>query len=345
LATNVGAYKVTPSASVFGGGGNSSNYPVSYTDGTFTINPATLTYVADPASRQVGTPNPSFSGTVTGFKLTDTLGSATTGTAVFDSTANLSTPPGKYAINGSGLTATNSNYTFGQHPNNATALTLTGLTKPAEESVDNAKNPPPSAPPNGNPPNPPPPGGNPGPTINVTGTVNVTGGGTPGGTFTTSTGSNGAVTVFVDSSGSTSSRSLIGDLGPRKEATGVPVFWTGGASGGSPTPEGLYNVSYSGSQLTLIPTPQTPPPPKVSDGASGNSTTFQLNINGGAAASFTITAANGVLTVQANDNNGQSLLQNNDRSGTRTLIATTLLKAVQDLGVLPDQIQAVFIQR
>lgn len=74
------------------------------------IDPATLTYVADFAQRIYGDPNPAFTGTVTGFKNTDTLESVTTGTAVFTSPATPTTNVGEHEIFGSGLTVTSGNY-------------------------------------------------------------------------------------------------------------------------------------------------------------------------------------------------------------------------------------------
>jgi hypothetical protein len=87
------------------------------------ITPATLTYVANPATDfLLGTPFPAFTGTVSGFVGGDTLGSSTTGTLAFATTATYASPPDVYAINGSGLTALN--YVFSQAPSNATALVL-----------------------------------------------------------------------------------------------------------------------------------------------------------------------------------------------------------------------------
>ena len=91
-----------------------------------TITAATLTYTANTASRTYGATNPAFSGTVTGFVGTDTQANATTGTLTFTSPATSASNVGSYAINGSGLTA--SNYTFVQAAGNATALTITAAT-------------------------------------------------------------------------------------------------------------------------------------------------------------------------------------------------------------------------
>uniref|UniRef100_UPI0025BC6965 two-partner secretion domain-containing protein n=1 Tax=Aquabacterium sp. TaxID=1872578 RepID=UPI0025BC6965 len=73
-ATNAGSYTIAPS------GLTASNYDISYVNGALTINPATLTYTANAASRTYGASNPAFSGTVTGFVNGENQASATTGT-------------------------------------------------------------------------------------------------------------------------------------------------------------------------------------------------------------------------------------------------------------------------
>jgi hypothetical protein len=120
-ASNAGSYAVTGAGLT----ANNGNYTFAQASGNataFTINPAVLTYNATSASRTYGSANPSFSGSVTGFVNNDTLSSATSGSAAFTSAATASSNTGSYAINGSGLTA--SNYTFAQAGGNATALTV-----------------------------------------------------------------------------------------------------------------------------------------------------------------------------------------------------------------------------
>src|SRR5262249_49070870 len=79
---NVGQYAINGSGLT----ANNGNYtfqqaPANAT--ALTINPAVLTYVADPQSRSYGSPNPTLTGTVTGFMLSDTLAHTTTGTHAF----------------------------------------------------------------------------------------------------------------------------------------------------------------------------------------------------------------------------------------------------------------------
>jgi uncharacterized protein YfiM (DUF2279 family) len=119
VPTSVGSYTVIGTI-------NDANYQGSATN-TMVINAATLTYTANAASMTYGSTVPGLSGSVSGFVGTDNQGNATTGTLTFTTTATLSSSVGSYAINGTGLTANNGNYTFVQAAGNATALTINTL--------------------------------------------------------------------------------------------------------------------------------------------------------------------------------------------------------------------------
>ncbi|HEY2050247.1 MAG TPA: MBG domain-containing protein [Caulobacteraceae bacterium] len=122
-ASSVGAGPYT--LSVAGTPTNANYTIVQRNTGVWTIDPATLTYTAAPASRMSGIVNPTFSGTVSGFVLADTQANATTGTLAFSSTTAPGALPGSYAITGAGLTADNGDYVFVQAPGNTLALTVT----------------------------------------------------------------------------------------------------------------------------------------------------------------------------------------------------------------------------
>ena len=116
--SNVGNYPI-------GGAGlfSPAGYLLTAVNGTLGVTPATLTYVANPATRTQEQPNPAFSGNVTGLRNEDSLSGATTGTLVWTTPATPASNPGNYAINGGGLAATN--YVFTQAEGNSTALTVT----------------------------------------------------------------------------------------------------------------------------------------------------------------------------------------------------------------------------
>ena len=86
------------------------------------ILPATLTYNATPAIVSIGQTPSGLSGTVTGFVPGDTQSNATTGSVIWSADVVATSPPGKYGITGSGLTA--ANYIFIQAAANANGLTL-----------------------------------------------------------------------------------------------------------------------------------------------------------------------------------------------------------------------------
>jgi filamentous hemagglutinin family protein len=115
-ASNVGSYAIN------GNFTSPAGYVLKIANGALAVTPATLTYVANPQQRLVGTPNGTFSGSVNGFRNGDTLTSATTGTLGFQSPADINSPIGVYGIFGNGLGATN--YVFVQANGNATALTI-----------------------------------------------------------------------------------------------------------------------------------------------------------------------------------------------------------------------------
>ncbi|MEN6413074.1 MAG: MBG domain-containing protein [Veillonellales bacterium] len=322
-ASNVGTYDIVP------GGATAANYALSYQNGALTITPATLTYVADAATRNIGLPNPGFTGTVTGFKNGETVSSATGGSLSFDSPATATSSIGKYAIDGSGLSANFGNYVFQQDPGNATALSITGLPQPAKDATGNASNP-------GNQGGKSPTPGNQGGTSPGQGNSSNTG---PSINF--GPGSSGSVTVNFGSVGADGNKQTddFGDLTPRKEGISIPVF-TRNSSGVNA--EGLYDVSYNQSSLTVIPSGQNAPPPPALEGDAGPAAIFDMKV-GNTTSSFSVQALNGVLRITPLGDASKQIIQSGDKAANKLILANGILSAVNELGVVPDQVLAVFI--
>ncbi len=107
-------------------------YLISYDNAAkLTITPATLYYTATPVSSVQGSAVPTLSGTITGLKGSDALGTVTAGTATWSTTATHTSPVGQYSITGDGVTVLSNNYkaVLEQAAANATALTI--QTQPA----------------------------------------------------------------------------------------------------------------------------------------------------------------------------------------------------------------------
>ncbi|KQO20569.1 hypothetical protein ASF10_15950 [Flavobacterium sp. Leaf82] len=103
VTSPVGTYPITAS------GATSSNYTISYVDGTLTVTAATLTITADAQSKTYGSTNPTLTASYTGFVNGDTVATLTTPPTIA-TTAVLGSPVGTYPITASG--AVNSNYTI-----------------------------------------------------------------------------------------------------------------------------------------------------------------------------------------------------------------------------------------
>jgi len=121
---NVGSGKtMTLGSYVINDGNGGSNYTVTTLgNNAGVITPATLTYTAAPVRLSTGDAPAGLSGKLSGFAAGETQDTATSGALSWITPATSASPVGRYAINGSGLSA--GNYVFVQNPSNATALTL-----------------------------------------------------------------------------------------------------------------------------------------------------------------------------------------------------------------------------
>ncbi len=107
-SAGVGTYAIDSAAGTL----NSSNYAFEFATGTLTIRKATLTVAANQTIRSYGASTPALSYVITGFAYHDTVGTATTGTAVLSTTATLTSGVGTYSISASQGTLSAVNYSF-----------------------------------------------------------------------------------------------------------------------------------------------------------------------------------------------------------------------------------------
>jgi filamentous hemagglutinin family protein len=122
---NVGTGKSVAARVAALGGPDAGNYRLGSSTATTTadITPAALLYRADGQTVVRGATLPALTGTVQGLVSGETLATATQGQLLFQTTATSQSDAGRYAVNGSGLTA--QNYVFSQATSNASALAIT----------------------------------------------------------------------------------------------------------------------------------------------------------------------------------------------------------------------------
>jgi len=86
----VGSYQIVPT--LVDPDNQLGAYAVTINNGTLTVTPAPLLVMADDVARAAGSPNPTFTGTISGLKNGDVI------TATHDSAATADSPAGSYAI-------------------------------------------------------------------------------------------------------------------------------------------------------------------------------------------------------------------------------------------------------
>src|SRR6185295_18632655 len=122
----VGTYAITVS------GLTSTNYAISYVNGTLTVTSAVLTITANDQTRAYGATNPALTVSYNGFVNGDTASSLTTPPTV-TTTATAASSVGSYSITASGAVSSNSNYTISYVTGTLTvtpaALTVTAANK------------------------------------------------------------------------------------------------------------------------------------------------------------------------------------------------------------------------
>jgi filamentous hemagglutinin family protein len=136
-SATVNTYSILASAAT-GGTFNAANYTIDYVDGVLTVDPKSINISADNISREYGLANPTLTfncGTLVG---SDVCGTGSGG--IFSAAPSLTTladisssvAGGPYAINVSGGTLSNSNYTIGGYSGGLLSVTMATLTVAAD---------------------------------------------------------------------------------------------------------------------------------------------------------------------------------------------------------------------
>ncbi|MDQ3039387.1 MAG: hypothetical protein M3R16_06275, partial [Pseudomonadota bacterium] len=112
---------------------SAAGYRIQLIPGNLAITPAMLFFTANPLVRFLGSPNPTFTGTVTGLRNGDTVEGVFGTNNIWSSPAGMFSPVGFYAVNG-GTSA--KNYVFTQAPGNATALQIIPLPQLSSTPID-----------------------------------------------------------------------------------------------------------------------------------------------------------------------------------------------------------------
>ena len=119
----------------------------------------------------------------------------------------------------------------------------------------------------------------------------------------------------------------------------IPVLFT---DGGSRDLDGIYTVNYSPEKLAIKPSSKKVdiPDPKEIRNTSEQALSFLYQTANG---SFKVTFGNGIVTLYPQDEPALSIITAKERKAERAVLASGLLTAIEDLGVTPVEIRAVYI--
>lgn len=136
-----------------------------------------------------------------------------------------------------------------------------------------------------------------------------------------------------------------GDYGVRPEeipnntSDAIPVLFT---DGGSRDLDGIYTINYSPEKLAIKPASKKVdiPDPKEIRNTSEQTLSFLYQTTNG---SYEVTFGNGIVSLYPKDDPALTIITSKDRKAERAVLASGLLTAIEDLGVTPVEIRAVYI--
>ena len=119
----------------------------------------------------------------------------------------------------------------------------------------------------------------------------------------------------------------------------IPVLFT---DGGTRDLDGIYTVNYTPDKLAIKPSSKKVdiPDPKEIRSTSEQALSFLYQTANG---SFAVTFGNGIVTLYPKDDAALTIVTSEDRRAERAVLASGLLTSIEDLGVTPVEIRAVYI--
>ena len=126
---------------------------------------------------------------------------------------------------------------------------------------------------------------------------------------------------------------------PGNTSEAIPVLFTDGSTRDL---DGIYSINYSPEKLAIKPASKKVdiPDPKEIRNTSEQALSFLYQTQNG---SYEVTFGNGIVTLYPQDEAALSIITNEDRKAERAVLASGLLTAIEDLGVTPVEIRAVYI--
>ena len=126
---------------------------------------------------------------------------------------------------------------------------------------------------------------------------------------------------------------------PGGTAEAVPVLFT---DGGTRDLDGIYAINYNPNKLSIQPASKKvdiPDPSEIRSDAAEPMQFLYRNQGG----EFKVLFGNGIVTLRPQNDRALAIVKDKDKAAERAVLASGLLTAIEDLGVTPVEIRAVYI--
>ncbi|WP_033169680.1 MBG domain-containing protein [Selenomonas sp. ND2010] len=127
--------------------------------------------------------------------------------------------------------------------------------------------------------------------------------------------------------------------GQSENQGGIPVLYTDGKKRKL---DGIYTINYSSEALSIMPSSQkvTIPDPSEICQEVAKEYSFMYQSREG---SYQVSYGNGIVAIFPQDEISRDMLVNGSKNAGRAVLSTGILSAVQNLGVMPDMIWAIYL--
>ncbi|BEU88435.1 hypothetical protein TAMA11512_18990 [Selenomonas sp. TAMA-11512] len=126
---------------------------------------------------------------------------------------------------------------------------------------------------------------------------------------------------------------------PGGTSEAIPVLFT---DGGSRDLDGIYSINYGPGKLAIKPASKKVeiPDPKEIRNSAEQTLNFLYRTQSG---DYKITFGNGIVTIYPQNDAALAIVTDKNKSAKRAVLASGLLTAIEELGVTPVEIRAVYI--
>lgn len=132
-----------------------------------------------------------------------------------------------------------------------------------------------------------------------------------------------------------------GDAARSHTSGAIPVLF---ADNADQKLDGIYTVNYNeGQKLAILPSAQGVTIPRLDEVSPDVRKDFSVVYKSAETGAFDVAFGNGIIAIYPLDEQAVRTVTDKEREKSKAILATGILTSIEDLGVMPDQLRAVYI--